>query len=79
MIRPELLWGACGGARQFPTHLWLYLYEPASWLMRSHEACPVLTPYEEVRDSRLILCLLSAQTRPRGLNLLAIDVREKRI
>ncbi|WP_248558058.1 arginine--tRNA ligase [Paraburkholderia terrae] len=60
-----------------PNHLCTYLYELAGSLMRFHEACPVLTSDEEVRDSRLTLCLLSAQTLQQGLNLLGIDVRER--
>jgi arginyl-tRNA synthetase len=59
-----------------PNHLCAYLYELARTLMRFYEACPVLTSHEEVKMSRLALCLLSADTLRKGLELLGIDVRE---
>jgi arginyl-tRNA synthetase len=59
-----------------PNHLCAYLYELAGTLMRFYEACPVLTSQDEVKSNRLTLCLLSADTLRKGLELLGIDVRE---
>lgn len=59
-----------------PNYLCSYLYELAAALMRFYEACPVLTASGEVRNSRLQLCRLTADTLRTGLGLLGIDVLE---
>lgn len=62
-----------------PHLLCAYLYEIASLYMSFYEACPILKEGVEanVRDSRLRLCHLVAQTIERGLGLLGIEVMEK--
>jgi arginyl-tRNA synthetase len=62
-----------------PHYLCLYLFELATVFHKFYEACPVLasdvpTP---VRQSRLVLCDLTARTLAQGLNLLGIDVIEQ--
>jgi arginyl-tRNA synthetase len=60
-----------------PHYLCLYLFELATAFHRFYEACPVLLPDEAVRNSRLVLCDLTARTLAQGLNLLGIDVVEQ--
>src|SRR5690606_18051735 len=62
-----------------PHLLCTYLYEIASLYMSFYEACPILKEgvAPEIRDSRLRLCHLVAQTLEQGLDLLGIDVMEK--
>lgn len=55
-----------------------YLFELANCYSTFFENCPVLkaeTP--ELRQSRLVLCDLTARTIQKGLGLLGIDVVEK--
>jgi arginyl-tRNA synthetase len=59
-----------------PNYLCAYLYELAAALMRFYEACPVLSASGDVRNSRLQLCRLTANTLRTGLGLLGIDVLE---
>jgi arginyl-tRNA synthetase len=62
-----------------PHVLCSYLYELASLYMTFYEACPVLKEGVEpsVRDSRLVLCNLVADTLKTGLDLLGIEVMEQ--
>ncbi|HEV3271584.1 MAG TPA: arginine--tRNA ligase [Candidatus Methylacidiphilales bacterium] len=61
-----------------PHYLCLYLFELAALFHKFYESCPVLGPNGEgVRDSRLVLCDLTARTLRQGLNLLGIDVVEQ--
>ena len=60
-----------------PHFLCLYLFELATLFHKFYEACPVLTAQPAVRDSRLVLCDLTARTIRQGLNLLGIDVMEQ--
>ncbi|MCQ8878106.1 arginine--tRNA ligase [Pseudoalteromonas shioyasakiensis] len=62
-----------------PHVLCSYLYELASLYMTFYEACPVLKEGVEpsVRDSRLVLCNLVADTLRTGLDLLGIEVMEQ--
>jgi arginyl-tRNA synthetase len=60
-----------------PHYLCLYLFELATFFHKFYEACPVLTAGETVRNSRLVLCDLTARTLKQGLNLLGIDVVEQ--
>jgi arginyl-tRNA synthetase len=60
-----------------PHYLCLYLFELATIFHRFYESCPVLTAADDVRDSRLVLCDLAANTLRQGLNLLGIDVVEQ--
>jgi arginyl-tRNA synthetase len=61
-----------------PNQLTTYLFDLASAYSTFWEQCPVLkaeTP--AIRDSRLVLCDLTARTLKQGLSLLGIDVVEK--
>jgi arginyl-tRNA synthetase len=60
-----------------PHYLCLYLFELATLFHRFYESCPVLTAPEPVRDSRLVLCDLTARTLRLGLDLLGIEVVEQ--
>jgi arginyl-tRNA synthetase len=60
-----------------PHYLCLYLFELATLFHRFYESCPVLSAAEEVRDSRLVLCDLTASTLRLGLSLLGIHVVEQ--
>ncbi|QTR46109.1 arginine--tRNA ligase [Thiothrix litoralis] len=62
-----------------PNHLCTYLYELAGNFMSFYEACPILKDgvVEEVRNSRLQLANLTAQTLQTGLGLLGIGVMER--
>lgn len=56
-----------------PHFLCGYLYDLATHFMRFYEACPVLKSDGEIRDSRLRLCQLTANTLKTGLALLGIE------
>ncbi|MBU0656266.1 MAG: arginine--tRNA ligase [Gammaproteobacteria bacterium] len=62
-----------------PNHLCSYLYELAGNFMSFYEACPILKEgvAEDVRNSRLQLAELTAQTLQTGLGLLGIGVMER--
>ncbi len=60
-----------------PHFLCQYLFELATLFHTFYEACPVLSAGDDVRDSRLVLCDLTARTLRLGLNLLGIDVVEQ--
>jgi arginyl-tRNA synthetase len=61
-----------------PNYLTDYLYELAGKYSSFFENCPVLKAESEpLRNSRLLLCDLTARTLARGLNLLGIDVVER--
>ena len=62
-----------------PNHLCTYLYELAGNFMSFYEACPILKEgvAEDVRNSRLQLAELTAQTMRTGLGLLGIGVMER--
>ncbi len=60
-----------------PHYLCLYLFELATLFHKFYEACPVLTAAAPVRDSRLVLCDLTARTLRLGLDLLGIEVVEQ--
>jgi arginyl-tRNA synthetase len=62
-----------------PNHLSNYLYELAGNFMTFYEHCPILkegVPVE-IRNSRLQLAKLTADTLKTGLNLLGIDVLDR--
>ncbi len=54
-----------------------YLFELSQLFMSFYESCPVLKADNEVRDSRLRLCDLSARTLQHGLGLLGIQTVEQ--
>ena len=60
-----------------PHYLCLYLFELATLFHKFYESCPVLSAETAARDSRLVLCDVTAHTLRQGLNLLGIDVVEQ--
>jgi arginyl-tRNA synthetase len=60
-----------------PHYLCLYLFELATLFHKFYEACPVLVSEPPVRDSRLVLCELTARTLRQGLYLLGIEAVEQ--
>ena len=60
-----------------PNILCNYLYELASHFMTFYEACPILKAEQEIKDSRLRLASLTAESLKIGLDLLGIDVLER--
>ncbi|EGK10501.1 arginine--tRNA ligase [Kingella kingae] len=60
----------------YPHYLAAYLYQLATLFSRFYEACPILKAQGDVRDSRLKLAKLTAETMKTGLDLLGIDVLE---
>jgi arginyl-tRNA synthetase len=61
-----------------PHRLCNYLFELATLFSSFYEACPVLkAPTEASRNTRLLLCELTARTLKLGLNVLGIRVLEK--
>ena len=61
-----------------PNHLTNYLFNLASRYSEFFEQCPVLKAQDDrLRDSRLMLCELTARTIRKGLNLLGIEVVER--
>ncbi|HDZ09742.1 arginine--tRNA ligase [Pseudohongiella sp.] len=61
------------GLDGYPNQLCLYLYELSGTFMKFYEGCPILKADAELRQSRLALAALTAQTLKRGLNLLGIE------
>lgn len=63
----------------YPHVLCTYLYDLSALFMAFYESCPILKAEVEVdvRNSRLNLCELVAQTLACGLNLLGIEVMER--
>jgi arginyl-tRNA synthetase len=65
-------------ADYMPHHLTTYLFDLAKSYSTFFENCPVLkAETDEVRNSRLLLCDLTARTILTGLDLLGIQVVEK--
>ncbi len=60
-----------------PHRLCGYLYDVATAFSGFYEACPVLSAEPAVRDSRLVLCELTARTLAVGLGLLGIEPVER--
>ena len=60
-----------------PNRLCEYLFDLAGAFMGFYESCPVLKADEPVRASRLMLCLLTARTVQKGLDLLGIETIEQ--
>ena len=61
----------------YPNLLCNYLYELAGFFMRFYESCPILKADAQLRDSRLALSALTANTLKLGLDLLGIETLEK--
>nr|MDT0253941.1 DALR anticodon-binding domain-containing protein [Endozoicomonas sp.] len=62
-----------------PHQLCAYLYEISGAFMKFYEACPVNKEgvAEEIRNSRLQICALTARTLKLGLGLLGIETVEQ--
>jgi arginyl-tRNA synthetase len=60
-----------------PHYLCLYLFELATIFHKFYEACPVLIAEPAVRESRLVLCEMTARTLRQGLYLLGIEAVEQ--
>lgn len=60
-----------------PNFLCTYLYELAGKFMLFFEFCPVLKAEASVRESRLVLCDLTASVLKQGLDVLGIEVVEQ--
>jgi len=60
-----------------PHRLCTYLFDLASTFTSFYEACPVLRAEPAVRDSRLVLCRLTASILSTGLGLLGIEAPER--
>jgi arginyl-tRNA synthetase len=60
-----------------PNFLCNYLFELAGKFTSFYENCPVLKAEAAVRDSRLVLCDLTARVLKQGLDVLGIEVVEQ--
>ncbi len=60
-----------------PNLLCNYLYELSGLFMHFYELCPILKAADEIKNSRLKLAQLTANTLQTGLGLLGIDVLER--
>jgi len=61
-----------------PNHLAAYLFDLAGRYSEFYEHCPVLkAETDELKQSRLLLCDLTARTLARGLELLGIETVER--
>jgi arginyl-tRNA synthetase len=60
-----------------PNFLCNYLYDLAGHFTSFYENCPVLKSESPVRESRLILCELTAKVLHQGLSLLGIETLEQ--
>lgn len=60
-----------------PNYLCNYLYELAGHFTSFYENCPVLKSEGTVRDSRLILCDLTARVLKQGLSVLGIETLDQ--
>jgi len=66
-------------SESMPNLLCNYLYELASLYMSFYEACPILKEgiADDIKQSRLTLCLSISNTLKQGLDILGIDVMER--
>jgi len=72
---PEVVYAVASDS--YPNLLCNYLYELAGLFMRFYEACPILKEDASIRDSRLAMCVLTADTLKQGLDLLGINTLEQ--
>ena len=68
---------AAVGTELLPNRLCLYLFELSQKFNTFYDACPVLKAEGEVRESRLILCDLTARSLKLGLGLLGIQTLDR--
>ncbi|MFT5295075.1 MAG: arginyl-tRNA synthetase [Colwellia sp.] len=66
-------------SESMPNLLCNYLYELASLYMSFYEACPILKDGidDDIKQSRLALCLNISKTLKQGLDILGIEVMER--
>jgi len=66
-------------SESMPNLLCNYLYELASLYMSFYEACPILKEGidDDIKQSRLALCLNISKTLKQGLDILGIDVMDR--
>jgi arginyl-tRNA synthetase len=60
-----------------PNFLCNYLYELAGVFTGFYENCPVLKAEGTLRDSRLVLCELTARVLRQGLDVLGIETLDQ--
>ena len=60
-----------------PNLLCNYLFELAGNFMTFYEACPILKADDSIKNSRLLLAQLTAETLKTGLDLLGIEIMER--
>ena len=68
---------AAVGTELLPNRLCLYLFELSQKFNTFYDACPVLKAEGDVRESRLILCDLTARSLKLGLGLLGIQTLDR--
>ena len=60
-----------------PNRLCNYLFELCQSFNRFYDQLPILKTEKKIKESRLILCLLTSKTLKLGLNLLGIETLER--
>ena len=68
---------AAVGTELLPNRLCLYLFELSQKFNTFYDACPVLKAEGDVKDSRLLLCDLTARSLKLGLGLLGIQTLDR--
>ena len=68
---------AAVGTELLPNRLCLYLFELSQKFNTFYDACPVLRAEGDVKESRLILCDLTARSLKLGLGLLGIQTLDR--
>ena len=68
---------AAVGTELLPNRLCLYLFELSQKFNTFYDACPVLKAEGDVKESRLILCDLTARSLKLGLGLLGIQTLDR--
>jgi arginyl-tRNA synthetase len=65
------------GDELFPNRLCLYLFELSQKFNTFYDACPVLKAEGDLKESRLLLCDLTARSLKLGLDLLGIQTLDR--
>jgi arginyl-tRNA synthetase len=68
---------AAVGDELFPNRLCLYLFELSQKFNTFYDACPVLKAEGDLKESRLLLCDLTARSLKLGLGLLGIQTLDR--
>lgn len=61
----------------YPNQLCNYLFELSGLFMRFYENCPILKAESAVKETRLAICAITANTLHQGLDLLGIETLEQ--